>query len=87
MCVLNNGDVISSEHDHTDLRKQPPDHAPGSLLGSIRLGSASLTISSHLRPKAMRVSVSAGRSSREGGMRASSAVSANAGAGAEATTH
>jgi len=30
------------------------------------LGSASLTISSHLRPKAMRVSVSAGRSGREG---------------------
>ena len=30
------------------------------------LGSASLTISSHLRPKAMTVSVSAGRSGREG---------------------
>ena len=30
------------------------------------LGSVSLTISSHLRPKAMRVSVSAGRSGREG---------------------
>ena len=30
------------------------------------LGSASLTISSHLRPKAMRVSGSAGRSGREG---------------------
>eukprot|EP00964_Phaeocystis_antarctica_P015889 scaffold8794_cov21-Phaeocystis_antarctica.AAC.1 len=30
------------------------------------LGSASWTISSHLRPKARRVSVSAGRSGREG---------------------
>ena len=50
------------------------------------LGSVSLTISWHLRPKAVRVSVSAG-SLGPGGMRASGKVSANAGAGAGATTH
>ena len=50
------------------------------------LGSVSLTISWHLRPKAVRVSVSAG-SLGPGGMRASGTVSANAGVGAGATTH
>ena len=50
------------------------------------LGSVSLTISWHLRPKAVRVSVSAG-SLGPGGMCASGTVSANAGVGAGATTH
>ena len=50
------------------------------------LGSVSLTISWHLRPKAVRVSVSAG-SLGPGGMCASGTVSANAGVGAGATAH